>query len=71
MKPGDQVTVTVLPAKNGKPIGRIVEVVLPNGHRLAGRGLTGPTKIERFTPNSEESRRPIKSDCASAPFLRY
>jgi uncharacterized protein DUF6152 len=37
IKPGDQVTVTVLPAKNGKPIGRIIEVVLSNGQRLAGR----------------------------------
>ena len=37
LKPGDQVTVTMLPVKNGKPIGRIVEVVLPNGQRLSGR----------------------------------
>ena len=37
LKPGDQITVTVLPVKNGKPIGRIVEVVLPNGQKLAGR----------------------------------
>lgn len=37
IKIGDQVTVTMLPAKNGKPIGRILEVVLPNGERLAGR----------------------------------
>lgn len=37
MKPGDKVTVTMLPVKNGKPIGRILEVVLPNGEKLAGR----------------------------------
>ena len=37
MKPGDQVTVTMLPVKNGKPIGRIIEIVLPNGTHLAGR----------------------------------
>jgi len=48
MKPGDQVTVTVIPAKNGKPIGRIVEVLLPNGQKLAGRGLQGPTKPEDY-----------------------
>lgn len=48
MKPGDQVTVTVLPAKNGKPIGRIVEVVLPSGQKLAGRGLQGPSKSEDY-----------------------
>lgn len=37
IKPGDQVTVTVLPVKNGKPIGRIVEVDLANGKKLSGR----------------------------------
>jgi hypothetical protein len=48
IKPGDHVTVTVVPAKNGKPIGRIIEVVLPNGQKLAGRGLQGPTKAEDY-----------------------
>jgi hypothetical protein len=36
-KPGDEVTVTMITVRNGKPIGRIVEVVLPNGQKLAGR----------------------------------
>jgi hypothetical protein len=36
-KPGDQVTVTALPAKNGKHIGRIVEVLLPSGQKLSGK----------------------------------
>jgi hypothetical protein len=27
----------MITVKNGKPIGRIVEVVLPNGQKLAGR----------------------------------
>ena len=35
-KAGDPVTVTVLPLKNGRPIGRIVEVVSANGERLPG-----------------------------------
>lgn len=35
-KPGDQVTVTVTPVKNGVPIGRIREVVLANGTTLGG-----------------------------------
>jgi len=48
LKPGDQVTVTVVPVKNGKPFGRIVEVVLPNGQKLAGRGIQGPTKAEGY-----------------------
>jgi len=39
MKPGDQVTVTVIPVKNGRTVGRIIEVVLPNGEKLAGRVL--------------------------------
>ena len=48
LKPGDQITITVYQVKNGKPIGRIVEVVLPNGQRLAGRGITGATKPEDY-----------------------
>jgi hypothetical protein len=48
IKPGDQVTVTVVPAKNGKPIGRILEVLLPSGQKLAGRGLQGPTKADDY-----------------------
>ena len=35
MKAGDEVTVTVYPVKNGKPIGRIVHVVLANGQTLS------------------------------------
>ena len=35
-KPGDEVTVTVTPVKNGLPIGRIREVVLANGTTLGG-----------------------------------
>jgi len=33
-KPGDEVTVTVEPVKNGNPVGRVVGVVLPNGQTL-------------------------------------
>jgi hypothetical protein len=39
IKSGDQVTVTVIPVKNGNPVGRIIEVVLPDGQKLAGRVL--------------------------------
>ncbi len=39
LKLGDQVTVTVLPVRNGRPVGRIVEVVFSDGHKLAGRAL--------------------------------
>jgi hypothetical protein len=33
-KVGDQVTVTLEPVKNGKPAGRIIEVLLPDGQTL-------------------------------------
>ncbi len=33
-KPGDEITVTVEPVKNGKPVGRVLQVILPNGQTL-------------------------------------
>lgn len=36
-KPGDHVTVTLQPVKNGQPIGRVIEVVLANGRTLSTR----------------------------------
>jgi hypothetical protein len=33
-KPGDQVSVTLEPVKNGKPVGRVLTVLLPNGTML-------------------------------------
>jgi hypothetical protein len=33
-KVGDEVTVTLEPVKNGKPAGKVLEVVLPNGETL-------------------------------------
>jgi len=41
-KPGDVVTVTLSPVKNGRPLGRIVTVVDPNGKTYgADNGLRG------------------------------
>ena len=37
-KPGDQVTVTVEPVKNGRPVGRVMEVALPDGKTLHATG---------------------------------
>jgi Family of unknown function (DUF6152) len=34
LKTGDQITATVEPVKNGKPVGRLLTVVLPNGQTL-------------------------------------
>jgi hypothetical protein len=36
-KPGDEVTVTFIPVKNGQPVGRIQQVVLANGQTLSAR----------------------------------
>ena len=43
-KPGDEITVTVRPAKNGAPVGQLLKVVLPNGQTLIGypSGLNAP-----------------------------
>jgi hypothetical protein len=30
-KPGDEITVSLMPVKNGNPVGRITQVVLPDG----------------------------------------
>lgn len=37
-KPGDQVTVTLTPVRNGKPLGRLLSVDLPNGKKLGSTG---------------------------------
>jgi uncharacterized protein DUF6152 len=36
-KPGDEVTVTFTPVKNGNPVGRVEQVVLANGQTLSAR----------------------------------
>ncbi len=41
-KPGDPVTVVMHPVANGRPYGRVVEVVLANGRRL-GDGVRADT----------------------------
>ena len=38
-KPGDQVTVTLQPVKNGRPIGRVVEAILPDGKVLGQQNV--------------------------------
>lgn len=40
-KAGDEITVTMLRAKNGNPIGRAQKVLLPNGQTLVGMEGTG------------------------------
>lgn len=38
LKPGDAVKVTIEPVKNGRPAGRVLQVVLPNGKTLYATG---------------------------------
>ncbi len=38
LKPGDQVTITVEPVKNGRPVGHLLEVILPDGKTLSAWG---------------------------------
>jgi uncharacterized protein DUF6152 len=40
-QPGDEVTVTLQPYKNGAPIGLVRSVVLPNGRKLGAGGGGG------------------------------
>ena len=41
-KAGDKVTVTVLAVKNGHPLGRVRQVVLPTGQTLTNEGGLNP-----------------------------
>jgi hypothetical protein len=46
-KPGDEVTITLEPVKNGRPLGRLVEVVLPSGKKLEGGFLNSKSDIPK------------------------
>jgi len=36
-KPGDEITITVEPMKDGRPAGRVADVTLPDGTTLHGQ----------------------------------
>src|SRR6266853_2362272 len=60
-KPGDEVTVTLLPAKNGRPFGRIKQVVLPNGKTLdANDGSLNTTDSAGSPGDSKSGNYPKK-----------
>ncbi len=50
LKVGDQVTATVLRVKDGRSIGRIVEILLPSGEKLRGRAAGEQNQGERPKP---------------------
>ena len=58
-KPGDEVAVTLLPAKNGKPFGRISLVALPDGKTFVTSkvGLT-PKEIGDASDGSKPGNYP-------------
>jgi hypothetical protein len=46
-KPGDEVTVTLEPNKNGAPIGLVRSVILPNGQKLGAGGADSARPPEK------------------------
>ncbi len=57
-KPGDEVTVLLYPAKNGKPFGRINQVVLPSGKTLTASGGTIPPPFTGSSGGSTSGNYP-------------
>jgi Family of unknown function (DUF6152) len=51
-KVGDEVTATVEPVKNGEPVGRLLQVILPTGQKLIAAASTTPAS----TPPAPEPR---------------
>jgi len=52
-----------MPVKNGRPIGRIVEVVLPNGQKLgSGFGsIAPPPGTQGGTPVAQQAKPNLKA----------
>ena len=61
LKPGDEVTVTLEPAKNGSHVGRILWVVLPNGQKLSG-GFGSLEHLPPAGPNAGGEAGPKADD---------
>jgi hypothetical protein len=40
-KPGDEVTITLEPARSGRPVGRLLRAVFSDGHTLVPGGSAG------------------------------
>jgi Family of unknown function (DUF6152) len=62
LKPGDQVSVTLMPVKNGRPIGRIEEAVLPNGQKVgSGFAPLPPPRTQGGTPTGSSGETKSES----------
>jgi hypothetical protein len=51
-KAGDEVTVTLQPVKNGAPVGRLRNVVLPTGQTLSNAGPPPPAAAATAEPSA-------------------
>jgi hypothetical protein len=54
-KAGDQVTVWMLTVKNGQPVGRIRQIVLPSGQTLTNEGGLVDLLLENSGKNSDKN----------------
>ena len=57
-KPGDEVTITLVPAKNGQPFGQINLVVLPNGETLDAKTESATKASARSSGGSKSENYP-------------
>jgi len=62
-KPGDQITVTINPVKSREPVGRVVNVVLPNGKTVYFTSQGSDLKVEG---NEEETLMKVNRAAQSA-----
>jgi len=53
LKPGDQITVTVEPVKNGRPRGRVLQVILADGKTLSTGTVSGSAVEPKTEPKAE------------------
>lgn len=57
-KPGDEITITLEPVKNGRPMGRIVSVLLPNGKTLDAMAGVAPRPAADSGGGSKSENNP-------------
>ncbi len=53
-KPGDEITITLMPTKNGLPYGRIKQVVLASGKTLTTAGTNADTGSQGASKMSKQ-----------------
>jgi hypothetical protein len=58
-RPGDEITVTVIPVKNGQPIGTVQQVVLPNGQTLVARPQPAPKPATEWRDHKAARRQNV------------